>query len=94
VIALVGMVNAGKSTLGNLLLDGQKARFAVNSIRETATAAFGDWGNDAVLSDLPGIGSIAPRRTMPLPVILCDEVTAPADNSGSTNPCRRPSMNS
>lgn len=59
VIALVGMVNVGKSALGNYLLSqGESEVFQEASIRETADAKEAFIDNETLLIDLPGLGSV------------------------------------
>jgi GTP-binding protein EngB required for normal cell division len=62
VIAMVGNVNAGKSSLGNLLLDKAAGEvFAEDDIRATAEASIADFGPN-VLIDLPGLGSVLSEK--------------------------------
>lgn len=59
VIALVGMVNAGKSALGNHLLNrGESGVFQEASIRETSQAQEAKIDEETVIIDLPGLGSV------------------------------------
>lgn len=59
VIALVGMVNAGKSAVGNILLNKNESEvFTEGAIRETEQASVYEWNRDRILIDLPGLGSV------------------------------------
>jgi GTP-binding protein EngB required for normal cell division len=59
VIAMVGMVNAGKSALGNHLLhQGESETFEEGPIRETAKASEAKLDEQTLLIDLPGLGSV------------------------------------
>ncbi len=56
IVALVGMVDAGKSSVGNLLLG--REQFAVAAGRETTHAQMVCWEENTLLIDLPGLGSV------------------------------------
>ena len=59
VIALVGMVNAGKSALGNYLLQrGESEVFQEAPVRETSDAKEAKLDENTVIFDLPGLGSV------------------------------------
>ena len=59
VIALVGMVNVGKSALGNYLLQrGESEVFQEAPIRETSDAKEAKLDENTVIFDLPGLGSV------------------------------------
>lgn len=59
VIALVGMVNAGKSALGNTLVQKSESEiFQEAAIRETQQPTIYNWGTETILVDLPGLGSV------------------------------------
>lgn len=59
VIALVGMVNTGKSALGNHLLGrGESDVFEEAPIRETSQAHEAKLDEKTVIIDLPGLGSV------------------------------------
>ncbi|MDJ0599590.1 MAG: 50S ribosome-binding GTPase [Crocosphaera sp.] len=59
VIALVGMVNVGKSALGNYLLNrGESEVFQEAPIRETSDAKEAKLDENTVIFDLPGLGSV------------------------------------
>ncbi|NET04310.1 MAG: GTP-binding protein [Symploca sp. SIO2B6] len=59
VIALVGMVNAGKSALGNYLLQREESEvFQEAPIRETSDAQEAKLDENTVIFDLPGLGSV------------------------------------
>ena len=63
IIALVGMLNTGKSAIGNLLLHrGESDIFQEACIRETSQAQEAKIDEETVVVDLPGLGSV-----------LCDE---------------------
>lgn len=56
IIGLIGNVNAGKSSLGNLLLDkGPSEVFKENEVRETSIGKLVEWQENWLL-DLPGLG--------------------------------------
>jgi ribosome biogenesis GTPase A len=57
VIALVGMLNTGKSAIGNLLLHrGESDVFQEACIRETSQAQEAKIDDETVVIDLPGLG--------------------------------------
>ncbi|BBL77487.1 hypothetical protein MishRS11D_45850 (plasmid) [Methylomagnum ishizawai] len=59
VIALVGMVNAGKSAIGNLLLHcSESSVFQEAPIRETSEPSIARLDEKVILVDLPGLGSV------------------------------------
>lgn len=59
VIALVGMVNVGKSALGNLLLHrGESDVFEEACTRETSKAQQAQIDDETLIIDLPGLGSV------------------------------------
>jgi GTPase Era involved in 16S rRNA processing len=59
VVALVGIVNAGKSAIGNVLLNqSESGTFAENPIRETSTPSQATLSKNTILIDLPGLGSV------------------------------------
>lgn len=59
VIAMVGMVNAGKSAIGNLLLhQGESGIFEEAPVRETAKASEAQLDKETFIIDLPGLGSV------------------------------------
>ena len=59
IIALVGMLNTGKSAIGNLLLHrGESDVFQEACIRETSQAQEAKIDAETVLVDLPGLGSV------------------------------------
>ena len=59
VIALVGMVNAGKSALGNYLLQrGESEVFQEAPVRETSDVKEAKFDENTVIFDLPGLGSV------------------------------------
>ncbi|MDJ1172123.1 50S ribosome-binding GTPase [Roseofilum sp. BLCC_M154] len=63
IIALVGMVNTGKSALGNHLLHcGESGIFEEACIRETSEAQEAKIDEETIVIDLPGLGAV-----------LCDE---------------------
>ena len=58
-IALVGMLNTGKSAIGNLLLHrGESDVFQEACIRETSQAQEAKIDDETVVIDLPGLGSV------------------------------------
>ncbi|MFB2917899.1 GTPase [Aerosakkonema funiforme] len=58
-IAMIGMVNAGKSALGNHLLhQGESGIFEEAPVRETAKASQAQLEQKIFLIDLPGLGSV------------------------------------
>jgi predicted GTPase len=59
IIALVGMLNTGKSAIGNLLLHrGESDIFQEACIRETSQAQEAKIDDETVVVDLPGLGSV------------------------------------
>ncbi|GFZ90779.1 GTPase [Okeania sp. KiyG1] len=59
IIALVGMLNTGKSAIGNLLLNrGESDVFEEACIRETSEAQEAKIDEETVIVDLPGLGSV------------------------------------
>lgn len=59
IIALVGMLNTGKSAIGNLLLHrGESDVFQEACIRETSQAQEAKIDEETVVVDLPGLGSV------------------------------------
>lgn len=59
IIALVGMLNTGKSAIGNLLLHrGESDIFQEACIRETSQAQEAKIDEETVVVDLPGLGSV------------------------------------
>jgi predicted GTPase len=59
VIALVGMLNTGKSAIGNLLLHrGESDVFQEACVRETSQAQEAKIDEETVVVDLPGLGSV------------------------------------
>ena len=63
VIALVGMVNAGKSALGNLLLrQSESGTFEEAPVRETAKASQAELDQQTFIIDLPGLGSVLSKE--------------------------------
>jgi ribosome biogenesis GTPase A len=59
VIALVGMLNTGKSAIGNLLLRrGESDIFQEACIRETSQAQEAKIDEETIVVDLPGLGSV------------------------------------
>lgn len=59
VIGLVGMVDVGKSALGNFLLHGgESAFFKESPIRETSQASKANLDSQTIVVDLPGLGSV------------------------------------
>jgi tRNA U34 5-carboxymethylaminomethyl modifying GTPase MnmE/TrmE len=59
VIALVGMVNAGKSALGNFYANKRESElFEEAPIRQTSQASQAEIDRDRILIDLPGLGSV------------------------------------
>ncbi|MBO1064593.1 MULTISPECIES: GTPase [Nostocales] len=59
IIALVGMLNTGKSAIGNLLLHrGESDVFQEACIRETSQAQKAKIDEETMVVDLPGLGSV------------------------------------
>ncbi|MDJ1174735.1 GTPase [Roseofilum capinflatum] len=59
IIALVGMVNTGKSALGNHLLHcGESGVFEEACIRETSEAQEAKIDEETIIIDLPGLGAV------------------------------------
>lgn len=59
VVGLVGMVNAGKSAVGNLLMNGDESQyFEEGPVRQTDRVSQCRWAEKRILVDLPGLGSV------------------------------------
>ncbi len=64
-ISLIGMVNVGKSSFGNILVQ-KPGYFREGSIRETTQEQFGVVGDHIVVCDLPGLGSVEMQKDDPV----------------------------
>ncbi len=75
VIAMVGMVNAGKSALGNYLLhQGESGTFEEGPIRETAKASEAKLDEQTLLIDLRDLDWFFQRKTTKLLKVLFGEL--------------------